>query len=110
MDRGDTYPYVPFFPKTQSLLESSLQSLVFIETTFQAAGFQVLHHEVVISEVAANWPLYADKIAYRADSILAQLTDSEFEQGLTSLRRYAAEQPSSQPVIEPVDFLAFRRM
>jgi ubiquinone/menaquinone biosynthesis C-methylase UbiE len=110
MDRADTYPYVPFFPRTRSLLASNLQSLAFIETTFQAAGFDVLHHEVVMSEVAATWPVYAEKIAYRADSILVQLTDSEFEQGLTSLRRYSALQPSRQPVIEPVDFFIFRRM
>jgi ubiquinone/menaquinone biosynthesis C-methylase UbiE len=109
-NRAHTYPYVPFFPRTQFLLASSLQSLAFIETTFQAAGFHILHHEVVMSEVAANWNVYADKIAYRADSILAQLTDSEFEQGLRNLRRYAVLQPPSRPVIEPVDFFVFRRM
>jgi ubiquinone/menaquinone biosynthesis C-methylase UbiE len=109
-NRADTYPYVPFFPRMQSLLASSLPSLAFIETTFGAAGFHFLHHEVVMSEVAASWQAYADKTAYRADSILAQLTDPEFEQGLTSLRRYAPLQPSSQPVIEPVDFFVYRRM
>ena len=110
MDRANAYPYVPFFPRTQSLLASNLPSLLFIETTFRAAGFHILHHRVVMSEVAANWSVYADKIACRADSILAQLTDSEFEEGLTSLRQHAAQQPSSQPVIEPVDFFIFRRM
>jgi ubiquinone/menaquinone biosynthesis C-methylase UbiE len=109
-NRADSYPCVPFFPRTRSLLASSLPSLAFIETTFQAAGFDILHHEVVMSEVAASWPAYADKIAYRADSILAQLTDPEFEQGLTSLRRYAALQPSSHRVMDPVDLLVFRRM
>jgi len=63
-----------------------------------------------MSEVAANWNVYADKIAYRADSILAQLTDSEFEQGLRNLRRYAVLQPPSRPVIEPVDFFIFRAL
>ncbi len=62
-----------------------------------------------MSEVAANWLAYAKKIEPRADSILARLTDQEFEEGLAVLRDYAGAQTSDQPVIEPVDFLVLQR-
>jgi len=108
-NRIDAYPYVAFFPKAVPLLTNSLQSFSFIEKAFLNAGFQLAHHEVVQSEVAASWSIYADKITHRADSILAQLTDQEFEKGLTALRDYAATRPPFQRVIEPVDFFVFRR-
>jgi ubiquinone/menaquinone biosynthesis C-methylase UbiE len=108
-DRIDSYPYVPFFPRTRSLLNENLQSLAFIEVTFLDAGFRLVHHEVVSSEVAGSWNMYAEKIAHRADSILAQLPDEEFAAGLAALRDYADTARPSEPVIEPVDFFVFRR-
>jgi ubiquinone/menaquinone biosynthesis C-methylase UbiE len=107
-DRISKYPYVPFFPRTSSLLAAHLQSLAHIEGVFLAGGFQLIHHEVVMSEVAPNWLAYARKISYRADSILARLNDREFEEGLAMLRGYAAAEASDKPVIEPVDFLVFQ--
>jgi ubiquinone/menaquinone biosynthesis C-methylase UbiE len=109
-DRIDTYPYVPFFPETPAILSRSMTSLAFIRGTFVGAGFEVARHEVVMGEVAPDWAAFADRTAYRADSILAQLTDAEFEAGLAALRRYAEGQPAGEPVIEPVDFFAFRRV
>lgn len=108
-DRIDAYPYVPYFPRTPELLARSLTSLAFIRDTFAGAGLDLTHHEVVSNEVAANWSAYADKTAWRADSILAQLTDVEFAEGMAALRRYAGGRPADEPVIEPVDFFAFRR-
>jgi hypothetical protein len=40
--------------------------------------------------VAENWKPDADKIAFRAHSILAQLSDQEFEKGLAAARQCAA--------------------
>jgi SAM-dependent methyltransferase len=109
-DRIDSYPYVPFFPDARPLLNSDLQSLAFIETTFEEAGFDRVHHEVVRSEVAASWAEYADKLAHRADSILTQLADEAFAAGLAALRDHARRAPQNEPVIEPVDFFVFRRI
>jgi len=107
-DRIAAYPYVRFFPGAPSMIANTLTSLEFVETTFVAAGFQRHRHEVVESEVAPGWPAYAEKIAYRADSILAQLSDDEFADGLAALRRHASTAPR-EPVLEPVDFFVFRR-
>ena len=108
-DRINGYPFLPFFPRTRSLLAKDLHSVTFIEETFSEAGFQRVHHEVVDSEVADSWDSYADKLAHRADSILVQLTDDEFADGLAALRDYSYRAPSDEPVIEPVDFFVFRR-
>jgi ubiquinone/menaquinone biosynthesis C-methylase UbiE len=108
-ERVDDYPYVPFFPRTRQLIRASLTSLDFIVTTFGEAGFEPGAHEVVMSAVAESWQDYAEKISLRADSILVRLAEAEFAAGLGALRAHAARQPDDQPVIEPVDLLAFRR-
>jgi ubiquinone/menaquinone biosynthesis C-methylase UbiE len=109
-DRIDNYPYVPFFPDVRPLLCKDLQSVAFIEATFKAAGFYRTHHEVVRSEVAVSWTEYADKLAHRADSILIQLADDAFAAGLAALRDHARRAPQDEPVIEPVEFFAFRQL
>lgn len=108
-DRIDNYAYTPFFPGARSLLSKDLDSLAFIEATFRDAGFQRVHHEVVSSEVAGSWGSYAEKLAHRAYSTLAQLTDEEFSTGLEALRDYSRTVPPDEPVTEPVDFFVFHR-
>jgi len=108
-DRIDDYPYVPFFRRTRSLIERSLTSLAAVRRTFVDAGFKLQKHEVVMSETAASWRDYAERVALRADSILVQLDENEFAEGLAALRAYAGRQPPNAAVIEPVDLLAFRR-
>jgi ubiquinone/menaquinone biosynthesis C-methylase UbiE len=109
IDQIDGYPYLPFFPRTESLIRAALSSVAAMTAPFRDAGFEPSAPEVVMSEVGGSWPEYADKIALRADSILVQLADAEFAAGLAALRAHAAAQPPDQPVIEPVDLLAFRR-
>jgi ubiquinone/menaquinone biosynthesis C-methylase UbiE len=108
-ERIDDYPYTPFFPRTRELIARSLTSLAAVQDTFARAGFAPQAHEVVMSETAASWPQYAERVSLRADSILIQLGEDEFANGLDALRAYAAEPARSGPVIEPVDLFAFRR-
>ena len=109
-DRIDDYPYVPFFPRTRALIGRTLTTLDAVRRTFADAGFELEAHEVVMSQTAASWPEYAERVALRADSILIQLGEDEFDEGLAALRRYAAERDASEAVIEPVDLFAFRRI
>ena len=108
LDRIDSYAYVDFFPSSRAILNRSLQSQAFIESIFDRAGFQRIRHELVPSEAAESWNAYAEKIAYRADSILVQLSDSEFKKGLAALREHAETAPVHEPVVEPVDFFVFQ--
>jgi ubiquinone/menaquinone biosynthesis C-methylase UbiE len=107
-DRAATYPYVPFFTRSSAILNNVLQSKASIETVFVNAGFQLVAHDVIRSEVAGSWNAYAEKLAFRADSILAQLRDQEFEEGLAALREHVKRAPPDEPVIELIDFFVFR--
>ena len=104
----DRYAYVPFFPETRAILRSVLQPRDFIESTFAAGGFELSRHELVGSEAALNWNNYAERLAHRADSILQQLSDREFERGLQALRNHATAVATDEPVSEPIDFFVFR--
>jgi ubiquinone/menaquinone biosynthesis C-methylase UbiE len=107
-EQTENYPYVPFFPATRKILQQFLPSRSLVEAQFTTAGFAVATHELVSSEAGENWSTYTDKLAHRADSILIQLSDREFEEGLTALRTHALEATGGDPVMEPVDFFVFR--
>src|SRR5579872_1800322 len=109
VDRIPTYPYVPFFRRSRAILEAMLQTQECIEAIFSEAGFEVARHELVRNEVASSWRIYADKIAAGADSILAQLSEREFREGMQLLRQHAASAGNAS-VIEVVDLFAFRRI
>ena len=100
------YPYVPFFPASRPLLEQRLPSLAFQREAFEAADLRMLSYEVVTQEIAADLWVYADKLATKSDSILASLTDTEFECGLQAVRAEASVAAASA-VVEPIDFLVF---
>ena len=107
-DQTENWPYVPFFPTARKIVQQFLPSKSSIEVQFTSAGFAVAAHEAVSSEAAENWSAYTDKLAYRADSILVQVPDHEFEEGLTTLRTHALNATGVDPVMEPVDFFVFR--
>ncbi|MHB8384774.1 MAG: class I SAM-dependent methyltransferase [Candidatus Binataceae bacterium] len=108
VERSDSYAYVSCFPSSRAILNKSLTSQARIESIFDGAGFRLVAHELVPSQAAESWDAYARKIAHRADSILIQLSDREFEDGLAAVRKHAAARPPEEPVVEPVDFFVFR--
>jgi ubiquinone/menaquinone biosynthesis C-methylase UbiE len=108
-DRLDSYPFVRFFPGSRLQIHRNLHTLGFLEETFEKAAFKLVQHQVVDSEMAANWRLFVEKISHRADSILAQLDDEEFTSGLAALRSYAHTAPEDEPVREPIDLFVFCR-
>jgi ubiquinone/menaquinone biosynthesis C-methylase UbiE len=107
-DRVGETPYLPFFARSRAILNTAFHSQAAIEAIFIDAGFQPVGHELIRHEVAGNWKAYADRLAFRADSILVQLSEQEFEGGLAALRRHAVTAPPDEPVTELVDFFVFR--
>jgi ubiquinone/menaquinone biosynthesis C-methylase UbiE len=106
LEKISMYPYVPFFPASVALLQQRLPSLEFQRTVFEAASFRTLSYDVITQEIAADLVAYADKIATKADSILASLKESDFQAGMRALRAEAARAPR-RAVTEPIDFLVF---
>jgi ubiquinone/menaquinone biosynthesis C-methylase UbiE len=102
-----SYPYVPFFPKTRSMLEDLLPNNGSLRRVFETAGFRCVVSEVVTQTIAPNWWVYAEKLAAGGDSVLARLSEQELASGLEAVRNHDSER-DGQPVVEPIDVLLFR--
>lgn len=103
-----SYPYVPFFPSTRSMLEDLLPDRRRLCAVFEARGFRCVTSQIVTQTIAPSWAAYADKLAAGGDSVLARLSKDELVHGLEAVRRYG-DGLVGQPVVEPVDVLFFRR-
>lgn len=102
-----SYPYVEFFPASRPILEECLASATMIREVFEAAGLRTVAVDLITQEIAPNYLAYAEKLAAGADSVLAQLSQNDFEAGMDALRSYAA-QADGQTVSEPIDVFVFR--
>lgn len=105
-DQIESYPYVPFFASSRRLLEEILPGAIDVVTLFTSAQLHHVASRVVPQTIAPDWAAYADKLAAGGDSVLARLSQHEFEEGLAAVRRFAATQGRS-PVVEPVDLFVF---
>jgi ubiquinone/menaquinone biosynthesis C-methylase UbiE len=106
-ERIPAYPYVEFFPASVPIMENCLHTSEFVRTVFAAAGLKTVSCEVVTQTIAPDWAAYVEKVAAGADSVLAQLSRSDFEAGLDAMRAHA-ERVRDTPVSEPIDVFVFR--
>lgn len=58
---------------------------------------------------AASHSEYCEKVGLRAMSCLLVISDEAFTAGMERLKQWVATQPANQPVVEPLDFLVFKR-
>jgi SAM-dependent methyltransferase len=103
-----SYPYVPFFPSSRSILEEICPDPTEIRIIFEEAGFRNVISEIITQTIAPDWASYADKLSAGGDSVLARLSPKEFKAGLAALRDYAADN-ESVAVVEPIDLFLFRK-
>jgi len=106
-ERISSYPYVPFFPESRPILEDCLPTATIVREVFESAGFSTVSAELVTQEIAADYTMYVEKLLAGGDSVLAQLSPTEFENGIDALRAHAAR-TGDKPVSEPIDVLVFR--
>jgi len=105
-DAIESYPTTAFFPESRPILLRTLPTRAAMCALFAGAGLRLAHHEIVRGEAAADWTQFAERVSHRADSILIQLDDEAFAQGMARLRAHAAT--AQGPVIEPIDIFVFR--
>jgi len=103
----ESYPYVPFFPQTRSMLQDLLPDHASLREVFESAGFRCAASEVIAQTIAPTWAAYADKLSAGGDSVLSRLSEAELARGLEAVRSYDARCPG-QPVVEPIDVFLFR--
>jgi ubiquinone/menaquinone biosynthesis C-methylase UbiE len=98
-----------FFPAVRAMLDADLPSRDEIRSNFAAAGFTPRHHEIVTKVVAPDWPSFVRKSALRADSFLARLPDTEFDQGMAALDAHRANINPDAAVTEEIDWFVFKK-
>ena len=102
-----SYPYVEFFPESRAILTEVLPANAFVREVFEAAGFRLVTLELVTQEIAPSYAAYAKKLSAGADSVLAGLSDRDFDAGMSLLRAHAAHS-DGEAVFEPIDVFVFR--
>jgi ubiquinone/menaquinone biosynthesis C-methylase UbiE len=102
-----SYPYVPFFGPTRSILEEILPGSADVRATFAAADLRMVASRTITQTIAPDWMAYADKLAAGGDSVLARLSRQDFDDGLAAVKRHAAAD-GRRPVVEPIDLFVFR--
>jgi ubiquinone/menaquinone biosynthesis C-methylase UbiE len=106
-ERVSSYPYVDFFPGSRALLERRLPTATLVREIFEAAGFRTVGMEAVTQQIAPTLECYIERLSAGADSILASLSQRDFEVGMEALRAHAALiEPHA--VSEPIDVFVFR--
>src|SRR5215216_2930206 len=88
-ERIPSYPYVEFFPESRPIMEDYLPGSAFVRDVFLAAGFSRATCDVITQQIAPDYVSYVEKLAAVADSVLAQLSASDFQAGLEAIRAYA---------------------
>jgi len=106
-ERIPSYPYVDFFPRSWPIMEGCLPTSAFIREVFESAGFSTVRFDVVTQKIAPDYATYAEKLSAGADSVLAQLSPSDFRAGMDALRAHAARVRDTS-VSEPIDVFVFR--
>ena len=104
-----SYPYLRFFPSIGAIIGAQLISRERLNEMFLTAGFKLVAHQSDWHEVASNWQSYADKLALKADSFVARLSDSEFKSGLEAIRKHAENQVANERVGLNVDLFVYQK-
>ena len=107
--READFPARDFFPTMQPLIESELPMRSDLRSVFETAGLTTAAHEIVRQTVARNWREFVQKSSLRADSLLARLSDADYEAGMTELRAHSATVDMDEPVVEEIDLFVFTK-
>ena len=97
------------FRRVRTMLDTNLPSGDEVRSNLATAGFSPTYHEIVTEIVAPDWPSFVRKSALRADSFLARLSDSEFDQGMAALRAHRANINPAAAVTEEIDWFVFTK-
>jgi ubiquinone/menaquinone biosynthesis C-methylase UbiE len=104
----DSELYLRFFPSAKRLNEQILPARADLISCLTDCGLALVHHSVLRHPQASSPPAYADRVALRAFSDLASISDEEFRRGMAELGRYCTAVPREQEIGVDVDLFVFR--
>ena len=105
-ERIMSYPYVDFFPASIPIMNEVLPGSSLIREVFTTAGFRMVTLDLISQTIAPNHMAYANKLAAGADSVLARLSQAEFQAGIEAVRAHASL-VQDQVITEPIDLFVF---
>lgn len=100
----DKVLYCDFFPAAAEHNRRHLPPRSAVVSSMTSLGLVLAAHHTIEQPIASSWSEYCEKIGARVYSDLAQISDEEFEEGLSAMRSAAFE----GPVEEPIDLFIFR--
>jgi ubiquinone/menaquinone biosynthesis C-methylase UbiE len=106
-DQLDGFPTLfRFWPGTREICRQ-LPTIQHTVAVFEANVFVLTEHRRVDQATAASLREFAERTRFRADTSLALISDSEFDEGQAAIEKAAAEDVSS-PVVETIELLVFQ--
>jgi SAM-dependent methyltransferase len=100
--------WISCFPEAKQIDDSRLPSQADIVNLALAQGFDIVTVETVYQYFASSYSEYYDKISQRGLSSLISISDEAFTTGLAQLNQWVGQQPTDEPVYEPVDLFIFQ--
>jgi len=107
-DQLDGFPTLfRFWPATREICRQ-LPTIQHTVAVFEANGFVLVEHRRVDQATAASLREFAARTQFRADTSLALISDSEFQEGQAAIATAAAHEHVAAPVVERIELLVFR--
>jgi ubiquinone/menaquinone biosynthesis C-methylase UbiE len=108
-DQLDGFPTLfRYWPATREICQQ-LPTIQQTVDVFEANGFALAEHRRVQQVTATSLAEFANRTQLRADTALALISDSEFQEGQIAIERSAAHERQPTPVIEVIELLVFRQ-
>lgn len=102
-------PFFEYFPTALAIDEARMPTRADVIATFGEHGFELVADEVIEQETSPSLRVYHERLKLRAVSTLELLPDHEFEEGIARMGLDVERETVAEPVMAPVDLLAFRR-
>ncbi len=97
--------YHHYMPRSREVEADMFPRLDHVSVTFHEAGLVTVALDEVEIEVAATLSAYSERLAHRAISSLARLSENEISDGLARLEAGAAAETLPRPVRHAQDLL-----
>jgi ubiquinone/menaquinone biosynthesis C-methylase UbiE len=107
-DQLDGFPTLfRFWPAAREICQQ-LPTIQHTVAVFEANGFALTEHRRVDQATAASLREFAERTKFRADTALALISDSQFQEGQAAIEIAAAHELVPTPVVEVIELLVFQ--
>jgi ubiquinone/menaquinone biosynthesis C-methylase UbiE len=103
-EQGEKIAFAGYFEGIEAIHDVHIPSVAEMIKPFEAEGFRLLGHKILVQETHPDWATFVGRAALRADSLLARLPEEAFDAGMAALRA----RPKPGPVHDHVDLIVLQ--